>query len=248
MFDNGQKWIKDYEGRYSVTEEGKIYSHLFGKVKEIKGALLNDKTRKGLEYRVFTACSEDGVSVNLYFHRCAAEAFIPNPDNKPEVNHKDGNKQNNHYLNLEWSTSQENRIHAYSLGMGSQSVFVDEELRLLVVDDFINNGMKGEKSSAYSCNTLMSILKESDLERNNLPKEIINFRLKLKLGGYKQLWEYYRNLVVLCEDKTLTSFEISKIMKISHSTVSRIRNGVRCSAEYSVTKELLTKNNLNIID
>ena len=45
-------------------------------------------------------------------HRMTAIAFIPNPDNKPFVNHKDGNKSNNHVSNLEWVTKQENELHS----------------------------------------------------------------------------------------------------------------------------------------
>ena len=49
-------------------------------------------------------------------HRLVALAFIPNPENKPEVNHIDGNKANNHYSNLEWVSKQENMDHAKKFG------------------------------------------------------------------------------------------------------------------------------------
>lgn len=59
-------------------------------------------------------------------HRLVAEAFIQNPDGLPEVNHKDGNKRNNHVSNLEWVTRRQNAMHAFDIGIqkrGSQSPF-----------------------------------------------------------------------------------------------------------------------------
>ena len=63
----------------------------------------------------------NGKRKDRKMHRLMAQTFIPNPENKPTVNHKDGNKQNNSVENLEWATLSEQQIHAYGNGLNSNS-------------------------------------------------------------------------------------------------------------------------------
>ena len=85
--------IKGFE-RYFITRNGKIYSSISKKY------LRQNKTKSG--YCSVELFGENGKSKRLLVHRIVATAFIPNPDNLPEVNHKDQNPSNNCVSNLEW--------------------------------------------------------------------------------------------------------------------------------------------------
>lgn len=61
--------------------------------------------------------SRDGKKKIFFIHIAVAELFCSNPDGKPQVNHKDGDKLNNNHWNLEWTTQAENTQHAYDIGL-----------------------------------------------------------------------------------------------------------------------------------
>lgn len=93
---------------YLVSRLGEIFSRFtdnFLKLSESKTGYLVVNIRK------------NGKRQPEYVHRLVAEVFIPNPENKPQVNHKDGNKHNNCVSNLEWVSDAENKEHAVKTGL-----------------------------------------------------------------------------------------------------------------------------------
>lgn len=99
-------------GLFEVHATGEIYRNTKHGRKKCKpfGISRNKK------YLAVTAY-KDGKQRHYYVHRLLAEAFIPNPENKPQVNHIDGNSRNNKLENLEWVTAKENVEHAYKIGL-----------------------------------------------------------------------------------------------------------------------------------
>lgn len=95
---------------YYITEDGKCYNSITGKF--LKGQV---NCRNG--YFSYNITMPDGKMRRLPAHRLVAIAYIPNPENKREVNHIDGNKLNNCVENLEWVTSSENKYHAFRTGL-----------------------------------------------------------------------------------------------------------------------------------
>ena len=93
--------------QYYITEDGKLYNE---KTKRwYKGSFSGGYHKYDLVWK--------GKKYSKLTHRLIAEAFIPNPNNYPAVNHIDGNKLNNIINNLEWVTISENNFHAYNTGL-----------------------------------------------------------------------------------------------------------------------------------
>ena len=124
--------IQGYEGLYQVSNLGRVKS---------LGDKSNHKTEKFLNFY-----GDRYKSVKLYknskpkmfrVHRLVAEAFIPNPYNKKEVNHIDCNKFNNKVDNLEWVTREENHIHKCANGLNSTKEAVEKnKIKIAQIDNY----------------------------------------------------------------------------------------------------------------
>lgn len=108
--------LKHLQGtNYSISKCGKVFSKKrFGS----SGGELKQFIVKGY-YRV--SLWNEGICFSKQIHRLVAENFIENPENKPQVNHKDGNKLNNNVENLDWVTHQENSQHSYDNGLSKSA-------------------------------------------------------------------------------------------------------------------------------
>lgn len=95
------KTIPGYDGRYEVSDKGKVRSH-YGRSVRILKSMRN--AGKGNGYEMVTLYDKSKRGKKVKVHRLVAEAFIPNPHALPVINHKDENKVNNAANNLEWCT------------------------------------------------------------------------------------------------------------------------------------------------
>lgn len=123
------KYIEGYDNKYVISSWGKVY-------REVSDASCNYLAYQDCLYEIKPEVTKKGyLRVDLYdkhlfrkhhkVHRLVAQAFIPNPDNKPQVNHIDGNKQNNSITNLEWVTDAENKEHRKKLIEQEEKPYAD---------------------------------------------------------------------------------------------------------------------------
>ena len=121
---------------YYITDDGRLYNEKTDNwyQGQISGGYLMYDLRFGK------------IRKNAFAHRLVAESFIPNPDNLPIVNHKDGNKLNNTIDNLEWATYSENNNHAFNTGLKEKTNSIDQRISF-------NGDLEGEEWKQFEDTT-----------------------------------------------------------------------------------------------
>lgn len=149
------KSVVGYEGHYEVSNLGRVRSlnrvvprsgptNATSKQGSLRKAHITPKGYARLQL------AKDGDTQNYMVHRLVAEAFIPNPFQKPLVNHKNGVKTDNRVDNLEWATDSENQIHAYETGLRKPSIkYVVKCVELDIVTEGIDRMERELRARGY---------------------------------------------------------------------------------------------------
>ena len=167
--------IIGYEGQYEIGEDGTVRSvdrtvlGSDGTLYPFKGKVLRPNINKDLQY-LQVSLWKNNMGQSHYVHRLVACAHVPNPENKPEVNHLDGNRLNPHKNNLEWVSSSENKVHAIASGLRVYTNRLTKEEFVECLFDVINGESYASLSKRvpykvpFLSTKLRSIAKELNIE------------------------------------------------------------------------------------
>ena len=186
------KEVKGYEGLYQVSNLGNIRSleriTIFESENQHKKYKANRHIKCKMKKPTVNKCGyyktvlyKNGKKINVLVHRLVAEAFLPNLNNKPTINHIDGNKLNNKLDNLEWATYPEQQLHVNHI-LGKKSI-ISKQCREKSAEQLRK---KVKRSDGKIYNSIREASKDSNAHSGNIVrccKGILN-----KTGGYS--WEY----------------------------------------------------------
>jgi hypothetical protein len=137
--------VKGFE-HYLISKDGKVFN-----TRGANGLLRNgprelkSHPNKNTGYHSVVLRAKNLKPISKNVHRLVAEHYIPNPDNKPQVNHKDGNKNNNSISNLEWMTHSENQRHAWEIGLLNNETYNKKTIAIRNDKVLLNQGLEHYK-------------------------------------------------------------------------------------------------------
>lgn len=239
--------IKNYK-KYNIYDNGDVENIETNKI--LKGSI----SENGYKYY---RLSKDGLKKMFYAHKLVAEAFIPNPNNLPVVNHKDGNKLNNNINNLEWVSYSENVIHAYNnnlISKNRKTEYYDKDLpneEWKTFEDY-NNYLISNKGRIKNVIT-NRLLKPSvasgyykvRLSKNGKVKDFLIHKLVYCLFNDEE-YLIDKNYVIDHIDANKLNNNINNLRKITNSENAiaalyeqQVNNSAKRVGQYSLDDELL---------
>lgn len=158
------KDIPGYEGLYQASNFGRIRSldrtivrgasRTRGPYKaKLKGKVL--APANGVQGYLVVPLGKNSPSCRV--HRLIAKAFLPNPENKPMVNHIDGDVKNNRVDNLEWCTSQENQIHARDVLHRKFGAYNNKPVKCIETGEVFENSIRAAKGNKQVANRIRMV-------------------------------------------------------------------------------------------
>ena len=157
--------IKGYEGLYAITEDGQVWGY---KRKRFLKPIINK------DGYLYVNLSKNGKYKSYRIHKLVAEAFIPNPNNLPQVGHKDEIRNNNEIYNLYWTNQKDN--NNYGLHNERSAKAREKAIYCIELDKVFSSQKEAAKELNLSAGNICSCLKG----RNNT------------CGGYH--WEYKKEV------------------------------------------------------
>lgn len=158
-----EEWrdIKGYEGKYQVSNLGKVRSLKNKNILEAR--ILKQYKRYGY---CLVHLSLKGIEKNKRVHRLVAEAFIPNPYKLPHVNHKDFDRENNKVENLEWCTQDYN--NKYSMLDSRRKVKLTNDIYIKICDEYSNGEYVTDLAKKYNVDQALisRILRKNNINRH----------------------------------------------------------------------------------
>lgn len=187
-----ERWqdINHYKGLYQISNYGRVKSldriikskryHKDGYHRKEHIMKVSDNGRGYL----FVRLSKNNSSLHGYLHKLVAQAFIPNLENKPQINHKDGNKHNNNATNLEWCTNGENGQHAWDNNLRTRRFGTDNYASRKVIQFTLDY----KPIKIWNC--ISDVEKIYGFSHSDISK---NCRYKSKTC-HNYLWRYYEEV------------------------------------------------------
>lgn len=229
-------YINKIKTEYQITSSGDVYSLNYnhtGKKRKLK-------TRKNHSGYHLIGIRVNGKCYVKQVHRLVADAFIPNPENKPQVNHINGNKDDNSVNNLEWVTAKENILHAIKtnlkpVGEKSYLAKITEKQAIEISELLVENKLSVPeicKKCKVSYSTVNDIKRKKSWKSLTEKYDFTKHTIKSKTGTFGSK----NNLSTINEDKVekicgmitsnnLSLSEIAKIMGVTYKIVQNIYNG-----------------------